>query len=349
VRLLAAMSGGVDSSVAAALLVREGNDVTGVTLRQWDDPGEMTRRTKGCSVVDAVADARRVADTLGIPHYTLDFREVFSRAVIEPFVADYAAGRTPNPCVRCNEIVRFGALLDRAHALGFDGLITGHYARVLDGRLFRARDRSRDQSYVLHAVPSEALRRVHFPLGEFASKAAVRELASALGLQTWDREDSLDVCFVPEGARAGDLVGAHVPMAVRRGPIVDEHGTVLGEHRGLAYYTVGQRKGLGALGARRYVAAIDACRNAVVVGGPPAAMTLVAERPRFVRCPPPDGSRVSAVVRYQGAEHGANFRSSGDVFILEFDHPVRAVAPGQAVVLYDGDEVLGGGTIARAT
>src|SRR5919106_816539 len=170
-RLLAAMSGGVDSTVATALAVRAGHDVVGATLKQWEFPDEETRLSKGCSVLDAVADARRVADVLEIPHYTFDFRELFDREVVQPFVDDYAHGLTPNPCVRCNELVRFGALVEKAERLGFDGIVTGHYARIADGKLFRAHNREKDQSYVLYAIGSRALERAHLPLGEISSKA----------------------------------------------------------------------------------------------------------------------------------------------------------------------------------
>jgi len=347
-RLLAAMSGGVDSSVAAALAVRGRHDVTGVTLKQWEHPDEETRLVKGCCTLDAVDDARRAADLLGIPHYTFDFREVFEREVVDPFVDAYASGRTPNPCVRCNERVRFGALLDKATALGFDGLVTGHYARAVDGRLFRAANRDKDQSYVLHALSAETLRRIVFPLGDFCSKDDVRSLARSIGLRNWSREDSVDVCFVDEGSSPGDVVARRRPMAVRPGPIVDTAGRTLGEHRGLAYYTVGQRRGLGPVGSgrRAYVTTLDSARNTLVVGERPESCALTAIRPRFVGDPPSDGARVGAVVRYRGAETPARFSSTADGFRLDFDEPVRAVAPGQAAVLYDGEEVIGGGTIA---
>ncbi|MGH2758732.1 MAG: tRNA 2-thiouridine(34) synthase MnmA [Actinomycetota bacterium] len=354
-RLLAAMSGGVDSSVAAALARRAGHEVVGVTLKQWELDDEETRLTKGCCTLDAVADARRAADVIGIPHYTLDFREVFAREVVEPFVADYARGLTPNPCVRCNELVRFGALLDRAERLGFDGLVTGHYVRLErddDGgiRLLRARDAQKDQSYVLYALDQPALRRAVFPLGAFGSKSEVRQIARSLDLPNADREDSVDVCFVGEGRKPGDVVAEHTPAAVSAGPIVMTTGEVIGEHKGLPYYTVGQRRGLGSLGgSRRYVTALDPSRNAVVVGDRDALVShaLDATRPRFVRGAPRDGDHVSAVVRYRGTQAPARFYGSEHGFRLEFERPPIGVAPGQAVVLYADDEVLGGGTITR--
>jgi tRNA-specific 2-thiouridylase len=349
-RLLAAVSGGVDSSVAAALAVQAGHDVVGATLKQWEFPDEETRLSKGCSVLDAVADARRATDLIGIPHYTFDFRELFAREVVEPFVSDYARGLTPNPCVRCNELVRFGALADKADRLGFDGIVTGHYARVENGKLLRARNRDKDQSYVLYAIRHRALARAYFPLGDFESKEDVRALAREFGLQNADREDSLEVCFVGEDRRPGDVVAERVPVAVRSGPIVDSDGSVVGEHRGLAYYTIGQRRGLGGGGRRRYVTEIDRERNVLVVGDEDglASNALEAKRPRFFDDAPRDGARVEAVVRYRGEATGARFQAADEGFVLGFERPVRAVSPGQAVVIYDGDEVLGGGTITRA-
>ncbi|HYZ90907.1 MAG TPA: tRNA 2-thiouridine(34) synthase MnmA [Actinomycetota bacterium] len=351
-RLLAAMSGGVDSSVAAALARQAGHDVTGVTLKQWEFPDEETRLVKGCCTLDAVADARRAADVIGIAHYTLDFRDSFAAEVVGPFVADYANGLTPNPCVRCNERVRFGALWERAQMLGFDGLITGHYARVQDGRLLRARNRAKDQSYVLYAVGRAVLERVLFPIGEIESKDDVRELAHRLGLPNAGRDDSVEVCFVGEGRKPGDVIAERVPAAVRSGPIVDRNGEVVGEHRGLPFYTIGQRRGLGSFGSQAsYVTALLPHANTLVVGDRPAlqARGLEAVRPRFVAgIAPADGAALTAVVRYHGAETEATFTPTGDGFRLEFARPVESVAPGQAVVLYDGDEVVGGGTIARA-
>jgi tRNA-uridine 2-sulfurtransferase len=352
---MAAMSGGVDSAVAAALALRAGHDIAGVTLKQWEFPDEETRLVKGCCTLDAVADARRAADVLGIAHYTLDLREEFSREVVDPFVADHVRGVTPNPCVRCNENVRFGVFLQRALRLGFEGIVTGHYARVerRDGRfrLRRAADRSKDQSYVLYALGQDALACAHLPIGALPSKAAVRETARELGLPNAEREDSVEVCFVGEGRRPGDVVAEREPAAVRRGPILDGDGRVLGEHRGLPYYTVGQRRGLSVSAkSARYVTAVLPERNALVVGGRDelGSRTITATRARFVDAAPDDGERFAAVVRYQGAGHAATYRPEPDGFRLELDDPARAAAPGQAVVLYDGDEVVGGGTIARA-
>lgn len=354
-RLLAAMSGGVDSSVAAALAASQGHEVVGVTMKQWEFPDEETRLSKGCCTLDAVADARRAAGIIGIPHYTMDFREVFEREVVDPFVADYAAGRTPNPCVRCNRLVRFGALWERARRLGFDGLVTGHYARIDRSadraRLLRARNGAKDQSYVLYALDPGMLERVHLPLGEVTSKDEVRAQAGGLGLPNAGREDSVEVCFVGEGRKPGDVVAERAGEAVRPGAILDADGAVVGRHRGLAYYTVGQRRGLGPLGPRpRYVREIDASTNTLVVDTADAlgSRMVSAVDARFFRRPA-DGARCDAVVRYRAEPVAATYRDHGPGFGLELDAPVRAAAPGQAVVLYDGDEVLGGGTIVAAS
>ena len=351
-RLLAAMSGGVDSSVAAALAVRTGHDVVGITLKQWEFPDEEIRLTKGCCTLDAVADARRAADVIGIPHYTLDFRDVFEREVVDPFVGDYAHGLTPNPCIRCNERVRFGELWERAQMLGFDGLVTGHYARTQQSRLLRARNPDKDQSYVLYAVDRDVLGRAFFPIGEIKSKDDVRSLAREIGLPNADRQDSVEVCFVGEGRKPGDVVRERASASVQPGPILDDSGTEIGRHRGLPYYTVGQRRGLGSLGTSpMYVMALRPEHNAVVVGQREALGShgLVATRPRFISgAAPADEARCTAVVRYRGEPTPASFRGAEEGFRLAFDRPVRAVAPGQAVVLYDDDEVIGGGTIARA-
>jgi tRNA-specific 2-thiouridylase len=350
-RLIAAMSGGVDSSVAAALALRAGHEVVGATLKQWEFGDEEIRLTKGCNTLDATDDARRVAEIIGIPHYTFDFRDVFTREVVDPFVSDYAAGLTPNPCVRCNEKVRFGELLAKAEMLGYDGLITGHWARAAQGRLYRANNRDKDQSYVLYAIGAYGARHAHFPLGEIASKDEVRDIARELGLSNADRADSLEVCFVGEGRRPGDVVAERVPVAVRSGPIVDRSGTVVGEHRGLAYYTIGQRKGLGAGGDRRYVTEIDPQRNVLVVDDADAlgSRELEATRARFFAHPPSDGTVLAAAVRYRGEEISARYTATAEGFTLGFERPMRAVTPGQAVVLYDGDEVIGGGTIKSAS
>jgi tRNA-specific 2-thiouridylase len=243
--------------------------------------------------------------------------------------------------------VRFGALAAKAQMLGFEAIVTGHYARTDGTRLYRARNADKDQSYVLYAID---VSKAHFPLGEISSKDEVRAIARELDLLNAERADSLEVCFVGDGRHPGDVVADHIPVAVRRGPIVDASGDVVGEHRGLAYYTVGQRKGLGVAASEpRYVAELDVARNAVVIsdGSGLGRTNLRATRPRFVHETPADGERFDAVVRYRGEPTPATYTETADGFELSFERPVRAVAPGQAVVLYRGDEVIGGGTIVR--
>ena len=265
-RVFVAMSGGVDSSVSAALLLEQGHDVTGVTMQLWPS----TEDEGGCCSVSAVRDARRVCDLLGVPHYTLNFREVFERDVVGPFADEYAAGRTPNPCIVCNDRLKFAELLARVSAQGADFLATGHYARVVrddDGApwLARAADASKDQSYFLYRLTRAQMEHVLFPVGE-RHKTEVRVIAERLGLSVADKPDSMEVCFAPAGEHA-TVVRERRPDALTAGDIVDADGTVIGRHDGIANYTVGQRKGLGIGGGEpRFVLAVDAEHNRVVVG-----------------------------------------------------------------------------------
>lgn len=354
-RVMVAMSGGVDSSVAAAMMVEAGHEVVGLTMKLRDaTAAEQARRGGSCCSPDDLLDARQVCDVLGIAHYVVDYREVFRRQVMEPFAEDYLAGRTPNPCVRCNDHVKFAPLLERAKALGCDQLVTGHYARVVEqaGRheLHQALDAEKDQSYFLFGVPGEALAMTHFPLGGL-SKTEVRARGKAMGLPTWDKADSEDICFVPEGQYAPvveRLVGAErIPSA---GPIVDEAGEVLGTHAGVHRYTVGQRKGLGVGGGERlYVLSVDGPTRTVVVGPGDHLLSaeLVARRLRWVAGEPPASHfEATARIRYRhsGAEAEVSVTTE-DFMQIRFAQPQRAVAPGQAVVLYQGSRVLGGGWI----
>ena len=354
-RVLVAMSGGVDSAVAAALLHRQGYEVIGVTLRLYTEADDGALRSKRtCCGIEDVGDARDAARRIGIPHYVLNMEREFERDVIDYFVDSYAAGRTPNPCLACNQHVKFSTLLDRATAMGVDTLATGHYARILadgDGRfrLLAAVDDAKDQSYVLYTLGQRELARTLFPLGEMR-KSEVRGVAAELGLSVADKPDSADICFVPGGDYRALLRERGVEM--RPGPIVTADGDQVGEHAGVAAYTVGQRRGLGIAGPQpRFVTAVDAETNVVVVG-PLEELSqrgLRATDAHWVDAAPATGASLVARVRYHAPLVAARVVAIDDgSFSIEFQRPVRAIAPGQAVVLYDGDTVVGGGTIELA-
>jgi tRNA-specific 2-thiouridylase len=330
------MSGGVDSSVAAALLRDAGHDVVGVTLKLWGGPSD-----SGCCSESDVEDARRVAAQLDVPHYVLDLTEDFERGVVGPYVDAYARGRTPNPCVECNRVVKFAALLERAVALGCNLLATGHHARVVTTasgpRIARGADAAKDQSYVLYMLDRHALARVALPVGEM-DKRTVRDHARRLGLRTADKAESMDVCFVTRGERARFVGKRSTPVP---GRIVDTAGAVVGSHDGVGAFTVGQRRGLGvAAGARRYVVDVDATTSTVTIGTRDELLRSdVRLRDVTVHVPV---SRVDAQVR----AHGAPISASFDGEVVRFDEPQPRVAPGQVVALYDGDALVAGG-IAR--
>lgn len=349
-RVIVAMSGGVDSSVAAARLVAAGWDVVGVTLHLWDYPDDGSVKGRCCAPED-IHDARRVADKLGIPHYAFDRRELFEREVVGPFVESYLEGATPSPCVRCNRGVKLKELFALAERLGAARIATGHYARVDRAgpvpRLARAADRTKDQSYFLHTLSANALDRLVFPLGD-STKAEVRAEAQALALPGASKGESQELCFVPTG-RYDELVQARAGDRARPGPIVDATGRQVGTHEGLFRFTIGQRKNLGvALGERAYVVRLDAATDTVHLGvrteldAHGAELTDVTLAEGVVM---PFAARV--VVRYRGAEAPARVALRNGKVEVRFDEPVRAVVPGQVAVFYDGDAVLGGGTILR--
>jgi tRNA-specific 2-thiouridylase len=345
---LVAMSGGVDSSVTAALLVEDGWDVTGVHLKLARTPAHEQVRGKGCCTVADAEDARRVADQLGIPFYVWDFAEEFQAAVVDDFLAEYEAGRTPNPCARCNEQVKVVGLLERARSLGFDALATGHYARVVDGRLLRGVDRSKDQSYVLYMLGPEQLAHLELPLGQH-TKPRVREIAGELGLRTAVKAESFDICFIPDGDTAGWLGRRLGP---RPGEVVDTAGTVLAGHQGTYRYTIGQRRGLGISAPDpRYVLRIDPVAARVVVGTRDelAVRTVVLERVSSTSAEGLAPGRAMVRLRAHAREVACEVvPGPGGRARLDLAEPATGIAPGQAGVLYDGDLVLGGGTIAEA-
>lgn len=349
---MVAMSGGVDSSVAACLLREAGHDVLGSHLKLVDTGGV----EHGCCGPQAEADARAVAAHVGFAFEVAHMEAEFEERVIGDYLSEAAAGRTANPCVRCNEHVKFGAFLRRADALGIDAIATGHYVRTRrrdDGRwhLLRGLDRSKDQSYVLHTLGQAQLARSLFPVGE-QTKEETRTHARRFGLPVADKPDSQELCFAPSGD-AGGFLASRAPTLARPGEVVDVEGRVLGEHRGAPLYTVGQRRGLGvSTGERSYVLEVDAASNRVVVGPGEllARRGLDASRVTWVAGRTPAGPFEAAVcVRYNGAEVSAVVEPWGeDAARVEFRSPQRAIAPGQSVVFYAGDEVLGGGTISSA-
>jgi tRNA-specific 2-thiouridylase len=352
-KAVVAMSGGVDSSVAAALMVEQGYDVTGVMLKLWR--GEAANNNSGCCNLDAASDARRVADSLGIDFYVFNFAERFESTVIRDFQESYSQGRTPNPCVRCNQWIKFGALMERAEALRADVLVTGHYARIREERgrfrLLRGVDPRKDQSYVLWMLDQRDLARTKLPIGEM-HKSETRAIAADLGLRTAAKPDSQEICFVASGD-VGKYVEANVAGGTSSGPIVDSSGNKLGSHRGIARYTIGQRKGLGiSLGEPVYVTSIDSASNAITVGSRDelAVEAIYAAEVNWVHESPVPGTPVLLQHRAHGEVHRAIVRSADGYSVeLEYDEPALAVAPGQSAVLYslEWDEVIGGGVIAE--
>ena len=376
-KVVAAMSGGVDSAVAAARAVDAGHEVTGVHFALSSDPAATRNGSRGCCTLSDARDARRAADAIGIPFYVWDFAERFREDVIDDFLAEYSAGRTPNPCVRCNERIKFAAVLDRALALGFDAVCTGHYARVEptdDGvRLRRAVDPAKDQSYVLAVLGPEQLRHTILPLGGH-TKTEVRAEAAERGLSVARKPDSHDICFIPDGDTRTWLGNR---LGLRTGPIIDAlTGDELGHHNGTHGFTIGQRKGLGltrpaADGQPRYVVGIDPASNTVTVG--PAWMlaadTITTSAPVWVSATaagrlatasaspandadsaahPPEG-RIYAQIRAHGDPVPASVTATEDALEVHLVEPMRAVAPGQTLVLYLDDEVLASATITAST
>ncbi len=352
-RALVAMSGGVDSSVAAALMLEQGYEVVGVTLKQWEgDQGQMP--LAGCCTISDAEDARRVAAQLDVPYYVLDYVEEFTEKVVAHFGEMYSAGLTPNPCIECNRRVRFNVLLDRTAALGCDVLVTGHHARIVSDstghHLLRAVDPTKDQSYVLHMLGQDDLAKIRLPVGEM-TKDDVRSQAARLGLRTAAKPDSQDLCFVGEGSYR-DFIRSRFPEAARPGPVVTTAGEELGEHAGVVDFTVGQRRGLGvAVGEPRYVVEILPDSATVVLGRREDLLASGCEigDVSFVAGAPPADPAIDVKIRYRATPVAATLHTgSGGGWRVDFAAPQHAVAPGQAAVFYRADEVLGGGTIQRA-
>ncbi len=359
-KVLAAMSGGVDSAVAAARAVEAGHDVVGVHMALARNPSTGRTGARGCCTIEDAGDARRAADVIGIPFYVWDLAERFTAEVMDDFVSEYAAGRTPNPCIRCNERIKFSALLDKALSLGFDAVATGHYARVLPGpqgkpQLHRAVDRTKDQSYVLAVLPGRRLSRAIFPLGEAPTKHAVRAEARDRGLMVASKPDSHDICFIPDGDTR-----AWLDARVHRQPgeIRDLSGAVVGSHDGAQGYTVGQRHGLrlgtpAADGRPRYVLELSVAENTITVGPAPALQVKVLQADQGVLwlAPLPEvGAQLAVQVRAHGAAPACTVLSAvPDQVSLRVDAPLRGVSAGQTLVMYQGDRVLGSATIGSAS
>jgi tRNA-specific 2-thiouridylase len=351
-KVVVGMSGGVDSSVAAYLLKEQGYDVIGVTMQVWPEDEEYEERQGGCCSLSSVEDARRVADKLNIPFYVMNFKDVFKANVIDYFIDEYVQGRTPNPCIACNKFIKFDEFLKKATAMGADYIATGHYATIehIDNRYIikKSEDDKKDQTYVLYNFTQFQLAHTLMPCGEY-KKDRIREIAKELGLRVYNKKDSVEICFIPDNDH-GAYIKKQVPNKIREGNFVDKKGNILGKHKGIVYYTIGQRKGLGiALGTPMFVIDINPLRNEVVLGSEEDIFktNLVAKDMNFIPFDTlKEPMQVEAKIRYSAKPSKAVIYPYGDGKVrVEFEHKQRAITKGQSVVFYDGDILLGGGLI----
>lgn len=357
-KVVVGMSGGVDSSVAAYLLKKQGYEVIGVTMKVWQDPDEKyVEREDGCCGLSAVDDARRVANRIGIPFYVMNFKSVFKEKVIDYFIDEYLHGRTPNPCIACNRYIKFEELLKKAHSLGAYYVATGHYARIVQDKqtgrylIKKSSAEAKDQTYTLYNLKQDQLKHILMPLGEYSSKEEIRKIAKEIGLDVANKPDSQEICFVPDNDY-GKFIKKNIKNKIEPGDFVDTEGNILGKHKGIIYYTIGQRKGLGiSLGKPAYVVDIIPEKNQVVLGENKDVFSfkLIAEDVNFIAFEKlTEPKKVQAKIRYSAKLAEAIIRPlDDDKVVVEFENAQRAITPGQAVVFYDGDVLVGGGTISR--
>lgn len=353
-KVVIGMSGGVDSSVAAYLLKEKGYEVIGVTLIQTPKSLSNDIEDGGCCSISSVMDAKQVAKDLDIPHYVLNFRDIFQEKVIDYFIDEYLKGRTPNPCLMCNKFIRFDKFIKKSLEIGADYLATGHYARVrFDSKnkryqLLKSKDSIKDQTYFLHQITQEQLSKVIFPLGKY-NKQEVREIGEKIGITTFNKPDSEEICFIPNNNH-GDFIKKQVPNQVKQGNFIDEKGNILGKHKGIVYYTIGQRKGLGlSLGKRVFVKSIDADRNEIIIGDEEGLYKdkLIANNLNWIGISSLESPmKVTAKIRHTPKEEKAEIIPlKNNKVLVKFNKKVRAIAEGQAIIFYDGDYVIGGGII----
>ncbi|WP_432401102.1 tRNA 2-thiouridine(34) synthase MnmA [Wukongibacter sp. M2B1] len=358
-KVVVGMSGGVDSSVAAYLLKKQGYEVIGVTMKVWQDSKDDDyEREDGCCGLSAVDDARRVSNKLGIPFYVMNFKSVFKEKVIDYFIDEYMIGRTPNPCIACNKYIKFEELIKKAHSLGAYYVATGHYARIVKNEendrfmIKKSSAEAKDQTYTLYNLTQDQLKYILMPLGEYSSKEEIREIAAELELDVANKPDSQEICFVPDN-NYGNFIEENTGKRIKPGDFVDTEGNILGKHKGIIYYTIGQRKGLGiSLGKPGYVVEIRPEKNQVVIGENEDVFndTLIAEQVNFLPFEKlEDSIRIAAKIRYSAKPAEATiYPLEGNKVKVVFDNPQRAITPGQAVVLYVDNELIGGGTIVKS-